>query len=531
MYGQTYVRADFTGLVAIAAGTWHNLGLKSDGTVVAMGYNYSGQASVPAGLSGVTAIAAGRTHSVALKGDGTVVTWGSNGSGQAEVPEGLSGVTAIAAGQHNTLAVKGDGTVVAWGSNNLGESTVPKSPYKSSVLGTLAYDQINTATFTPLAPLTPGATYTARVNTGARNVWGEHLADDVSWSFTANATMPASVTLSDLNRIYDGSPKTVTATTDPAGLMVDTTYDGSSTAPTNAGSYTVATTVNDAMYEGSASGTLDIAKATAQFNFSGLNQLYDLGPKAVLAQTVPAGLTVDVSYYDLSGNSVTNPTEIGSYPFTATISDANYQGSADLTLTIACNPAIGEIPYNGIDENCNGMTDDTDFDLDGYDYTADCKDDNPAINPGAYEIFANGIDDNCNGPADDTQAEVIVASLTDEMQNIPLEVLMPPLEDGGNSTSATEVATNRAGALQNMVNGVSTRLATIDDTMTVKAKLDVFNECLVDLGDILVKTDGFYGGHLNNDWVTTQEGQDILYPHVSSTIDFVQGEINKLMAL
>ena len=30
--------------------------------------------------------------------------------------------------------------------------------------------------------------------------------------------------------------------------------------------------------------------------------------------------------------------------------------------------------------------------------------------------------------------------------------------------------------------------------------------------DIIAKTDGFFGGHTKNDWVVTQEGQDILYP-------------------
>ena len=47
------------------------------------------------GLSGVIAIAAGTYHTVALKSDGTVVAWGLNASGQTSVPAGLSGVSAI----------------------------------------------------------------------------------------------------------------------------------------------------------------------------------------------------------------------------------------------------------------------------------------------------------------------------------------------------------------------------------------------------------------------------------------------------
>ena len=64
-------------------------------------------------LSGVTAIAAGGEHTVALKTDGTVVAWGWNISGETTVPAGLSGVTAIAAGGRHTVALVGTATPVA----------------------------------------------------------------------------------------------------------------------------------------------------------------------------------------------------------------------------------------------------------------------------------------------------------------------------------------------------------------------------------------------------------------------------------
>ncbi len=72
----------------------------------------------------------------------------------------------------------------------------------------------------------------------------------------------ATVTLGALNRTYTGSPLSATATTSPAGLTVAFTYNGSSTAPTSAGSYTVVATVNDPDYQGSATGTMAVAKAT-----------------------------------------------------------------------------------------------------------------------------------------------------------------------------------------------------------------------------------------------------------------------------
>ena len=60
--------------------------------VVAWGYNAHGQTTIPGGLTGVTAIAAGGFHTVALKSDGTVVAWGRNNHGQTTIPGGLTGV-------------------------------------------------------------------------------------------------------------------------------------------------------------------------------------------------------------------------------------------------------------------------------------------------------------------------------------------------------------------------------------------------------------------------------------------------------
>ena len=91
--GQTSVPAGLTDVQAIAAGLWHTVALKNDGTVIAWGYNFksSGPTAVPAGMGDVWAIAAGRYHTVALKNDGTVISWGNNSNGQTTLPAGLPG--------------------------------------------------------------------------------------------------------------------------------------------------------------------------------------------------------------------------------------------------------------------------------------------------------------------------------------------------------------------------------------------------------------------------------------------------------
>ena len=68
----------------------------------------------------------------------------------------------------------------------------------------------------------------------------------------------ATVTLSNLLQAHDGNPKTVTVTTVPAALTVGVTYNVSGTAPSAIGSYPVVATVNETLYQGSATGTLQI---------------------------------------------------------------------------------------------------------------------------------------------------------------------------------------------------------------------------------------------------------------------------------
>jgi len=123
--GQINVSAIATNAIAVAAGSWHSLALRSDGSVLAWGQNYDGQCNVPANLNNAMVIAAGGYHSLALRLDGRVTGWGANYHGQVTIPPGLSNVTALAAGTWHSLALKKDGTVVAWGDNSLGQTAVP----------------------------------------------------------------------------------------------------------------------------------------------------------------------------------------------------------------------------------------------------------------------------------------------------------------------------------------------------------------------------------------------------------------------
>ncbi len=121
------------------AGSSHTLAVKSDGTVLAWGYNASGElgigstvsTTVPVqvtGLTGVISVAAGSGHSLALKSDGTIWAWGQlagNGTATNQLSPthfpGLSGAVAISAGWFHSMVLKADGTVWSWGEIFFGE--------------------------------------------------------------------------------------------------------------------------------------------------------------------------------------------------------------------------------------------------------------------------------------------------------------------------------------------------------------------------------------------------------------------------
>jgi hypothetical protein len=129
-----------------------------------------------------------------------------------------------------------------------------------------------TATTTP-TNLTVNITYSnsvyalsanAPTNAGSYTVIG--TINNTNWLGSTNGTLVISqgtgtVTLGSLSQTYDGTAKSVTATTTPTNLTVSITYNGSANAPTNAGSYMVIGTITDANYQGGTNGTLVINNA------------------------------------------------------------------------------------------------------------------------------------------------------------------------------------------------------------------------------------------------------------------------------
>ena len=171
----------------------------------------------------------------------------------------------------------------------------------------------------------------------------------------------ASVTLGSLNQAYDGNPKTVTASTNPTGLNVTFTYDGSDTAPTNAGSYTVVGTINDVNYSGAATGTLVVTRAAPVFSSLGGPSISAGTSSTSLGGTLTAGSLIPSGTVSITLNGVTQSAAINASgdfassfntgslttsgsPYTLTYSyegDTNFEAATDNSRTLTVTVTSG----------------------------------------------------------------------------------------------------------------------------------------------------------------------------------------------
>jgi alpha-tubulin suppressor-like RCC1 family protein len=148
-----------TGFIAIAAGGdidiaghldhgSYSLAIDgANGTLVSWGDpNNPAVFAMPTAEKNFTAIAAGGYHGLALKADGSLVSWGLDDDGQVGNTPSGTGFVAIATGGYHSLALKADGSIVAWGNNDHGQ--VSNTP-TATVFGAIAGGGAHSAALTP----------------------------------------------------------------------------------------------------------------------------------------------------------------------------------------------------------------------------------------------------------------------------------------------------------------------------------------------------------------------------------------------
>jgi trimeric autotransporter adhesin len=219
--------------------------------------------------------------------------------------------------------------------------------------------------------LTGAATGTfADVNTGrnkAVTIAGLALSgtDSANYSLTQpsatadSATAEASLTISNLAYVYNGTPRAVTVTVTPAGVPFTVVYPTTGGgAPTDAGSYAVTATVTDPNYSGTATQTLVIAKATQTLTLNAPASATLLTPVAVsatassnlpvtLAVTGPATLAGGQLTFTAPGTATVTATQPGNENYAPATATATITSAGKLSQTIAFTPVSDRLSNSG----------------------------------------------------------------------------------------------------------------------------------------------------------------------------------------
>ena len=121
------------------------------------------------------------------------------------------------------------------------------------------------------------------------------------------------------------------------------------------------------------------------------------------------------------------------------------------------NPNATEIANNEVDEDCDGTALIIDEDMDGFNSDEDCDDTNAEINPNATEIANNGIDEDCDGLDLTTSAHAI--------NLVPFEVYPNPAQ---HSISITvEDNTEYALSISNVIGDVVLKEYRVSKSLTI----------------------------------------------------------------
>ena len=129
------------GFTAVSGGGWHSIAMKSDGSLAAWGWSHMGQVGQRPTTGVFKAISGGDCWSLALRDNGALAAWGAGkyrvrragsqrvviGDGQVGGCPGGNNFTAISAGARHGLALKSNGSVVAWGWNGHGQVSAKPS--------------------------------------------------------------------------------------------------------------------------------------------------------------------------------------------------------------------------------------------------------------------------------------------------------------------------------------------------------------------------------------------------------------------
>src|SRR5437867_1883532 len=267
----------------------------------------------------------------------------------ATYPANTTAVCSITPQLATTFSEPMDASTINTRTFTLKQGTTP-------VAGTVSYSGI-TATFTPAGNLAPLTTYTATINTGARDLAGNALAADFVWSFTTgvapDTTAPA---------VSATVPANTASGVGLSGQIASTFSEAMDASTINTSTFTLKQGTTPV------AGTVSYSGVTATFT-----------PAANLAPLATYTATISTGARDLAGNALasdmswsfttgvipdtTAPTVSATVPANATTGvgitaqlattfsepmDASTIYTGTLHLALPTSPVAGTVSYSGV---------------------------------------------------------------------------------------------------------------------------------------------------------------------------------------
>jgi hypothetical protein len=322
--------------VAIAAGSFHSLALKSDGSLVIWGDNSAGQKNVPLGLTNFVAIAAGNFQSLALTPQAIInltneVVNFTNGVPMSNniVPGGVTfyqvNVPANADMATNLLFSVQNGALNVWFTTNA-PPTIGQAN-DSLLMGGVASGSnvVLTATTTPR--LVPGVYWLGVQNTNSVTV---SYGIEVDFHLVQPPTVPIS------SIVYTNNGFLLTWFA-PSNLLFQVQFT-TNLAPANWITFTNPPSISFN------TNIVPVNPTNAQFNFFDDGVLYPFGPTRFYRLILLPAATNTLTLPAQASFSVSNNTAMVTITNTATDSRTN----AVLTYRLTNSPAGASISTNGI---------------------------------------------------------------------------------------------------------------------------------------------------------------------------------------